>query len=62
MLPDALVAQRPALLLAQAFILLWRFHLRALPPILQAVETLLSQETPALDQATGQALQGGNSI
>ncbi|MCK4898237.1 MAG: hypothetical protein KAS38_05645, partial [Anaerolineales bacterium] len=43
-LPDELVRERPALLLARAWTLELRYQITMIPPILQQVETLLSAE------------------
>ena len=47
-LPDEIVQQRPELLLAKAWVLRFRFALRAIPPLLKTIETLLSEEAQEL--------------
>jgi LuxR family maltose regulon positive regulatory protein len=58
MLPGELVQQRPALLLARAWVLNHQLNLQALPPILQSVEVLLDNEGSIRSQATEQSLRG----
>jgi LuxR family maltose regulon positive regulatory protein len=44
-LPDDIVQQRPALLMAKAWVLNFQFALWAIPPLLNAIETLLGGES-----------------
>ena len=45
MLPDDIKQRRPELLLAQAWISYFTFKLRAIPPLLETIESLLDKET-----------------
>jgi LuxR family maltose regulon positive regulatory protein len=58
MIPEELVQQRPALLLARAWVLHHQFNLQAILPILQAVEALLDNDGPVRAQATEPSLPG----
>jgi LuxR family maltose regulon positive regulatory protein len=51
-LPDAIIQQRPQLLLAKAWVSYYHFALGAIPPLLEAVETMLD------DDATSQPSWG----
>jgi LuxR family maltose regulon positive regulatory protein len=44
-LPDDIVQQRPALLMAKAWVLNFQFALWAIPPLLNAIKTLLGEES-----------------
>jgi LuxR family maltose regulon positive regulatory protein len=49
-LPDELVSQRPELLLAKAWVLKFQFMLWAIPPILNAIEALIDEESKELSR------------
>jgi LuxR family maltose regulon positive regulatory protein len=57
-LPDELVRERPALLLARAWTLELRYQITMIPPILQEVETLLSAEDAVWTDAQVQNARG----
>jgi len=50
LLPDEIVRQRPLLLLAKAWVLNFEFELRAIPPLLEAIETLCGRESDQFPQ------------
>ena len=50
LLPDEIVRRRPELLLAKAWVLNYQFALWAIPPLLEAVETLPKDESTKLPQ------------
>lgn len=56
LLPEALVQQRPDLLLARAFILHFQYKFAAIPPLMQAAQARLADET--LERASMHALYG----
>jgi len=58
MLPQELVDQRPALLLAQAWHLQWRWHHARLPLLLQAAEGLLARDAGTMAESAKQIMRG----
>lgn len=57
LLPAALLAQRPALLVAQAWIRVFQFYLAALPPLLHQAQRLLDDSTLALPESESSLLR-----
>jgi LuxR family maltose regulon positive regulatory protein len=57
MLPQALIQQRPGLLLARAWHQQWRWQYATMPPLLQTAEQLISGEAAATTEAERQIMR-----
>jgi len=57
-LPDDIVQQRPELLLAKAWVLNFQFEMRAIPPLLDAIETLPGKESKEFSREEIDLLKG----
>lgn len=62
LLPEEQIKQRPGLLLARAWVWNILYKLRAIPPLLQAAETLLDDPSPALTPEAVQHLRAETDL